>query len=186
MTQAKKDVITLVQEDHQEIKTLMNDLSTAQSGRADIFERLIAKLAMHETAEEEVVHPLVRRAAGGDAVADELLAEEDKGKKALYELEKIGPDAPGFAAKFEPVRGDVLAHATHEEQSEHPKIRAAIDPEQLQRAGSVFEVAENIGPTHAHKHAPESATGNIFVGTFVAVADRVRDALRHAMGTSKR
>src|SRR5438874_1392302 len=111
MTQANDDVISLVLQDHQEIKSLMNELSTTQSGRDDVFERLIAKLAAHETAEEEVVHPLARRADASDALVDSILSEEAKGKEALYELEKMGPDAAGFMPAFEKVRTEVLAHA---------------------------------------------------------------------------
>ena len=188
MTQAHDDVIALVLEDHRQIKSMMNDLSasTAQGDSDDLFERLIAKLAMHETAEEEVVHPLARKTPGGDAIVDELLTEEDKGKKALAELEKMGPSDPGFKSKFEMVKQEVLTHAEHEELREHPNLRSNVDEEQRAKAASMFRVAEKIGPTHAHKMAPESATGNIFVGMFVAVADRVRDAIRDAMHSSAR
>jgi len=178
MTQVQDDVITLVQEDHRQIKSMMNDLSTAQGDHDALFEQLIAKLATHETAEEEVVHPLARRTPDGDAIVDELLKEEDEGKKALAELEKMGPSDPGFRAKFEMVKQEILTHAEHEELREHPKLRSDVDAEQRERAASMFRTAEKIGPTHAHKMAPESAAGNVFVGMFVAVADRVRDAIR--------
>jgi hemerythrin superfamily protein len=174
------DVLELVVQDHAEIKTLMNELATAPAAQDDIFERLVAKLATHETAEEEVVHPLARREAGADAVVDQLLEEESKGKEALAELEKIGVTDPQFASKFERVRSEVLRHAEHEEHDEHPRIRASVDADRLNRAAGIFETAQKIGPTHAHAHAPESATGNVVVGTFVAVADRVRDAVRDA------
>jgi hypothetical protein len=45
---------------------------------------------------------------------------------------------------------------------------------------SELEVAEAMAPTHPHKMAPESAAGNLLVGPFVAMVDRVRDALRDA------
>ena len=45
----------------------------------------------------------------------------------------------------------------------------------------MFRSAENTAPTHAHSMSPESATGNIAVGPFVAIADRARDAIRNAM-----
>ena len=185
MTQVTDDVITLVQEDHRQIKSMMNDLSAAQGDHDALFEKLIAKLATHETAEEEVVHPLARMTPGGDAVVDELLAEEDKGKKALAELEKMGPNDPGFRAKFEMVRQEILTHAEHEELREHPKLRSHVDADKRERAASMFRTAEKIGPTHAHKMAPESATGNIFVGMFVSVADRVRDAIRGTTSSTR-
>jgi hypothetical protein len=39
-------------------------------------------------------------------------------------------------------------------------------------------LAEKFAPTHAHRMAPESAVGNLLVGPFVAMVDRVRDAIR--------
>jgi hypothetical protein len=41
-----------------------------------------------------------------------------------------------------------------------------------------LEAAEAMAPTHPHPHGAESAVGNMVVGPFVAVVDKVRDALR--------
>jgi hypothetical protein len=40
-----------------------------------------------------------------------------------------------------------------------------------------FVTAEMVAPTHAHRFAPESATGNLLLGPAVALFDRVRDML---------
>jgi hypothetical protein len=42
----------------------------------------------------------------------------------------------------------------------------------------VFMLVEQLAPTHAHRHAPESALGNLLVGPFVSIVDRTRDAIR--------
>jgi hypothetical protein len=174
------DVIAAVLEDHADIKSMMTDFTVAsESGqRKEIFTELVAKLAVHETAEEEVVHPLARAVPDGKSIVEQRLEEEDKGKKALAELEQIGVDGPGFDQKFQAVRDEVLAHAEHEEREELPKLNRGIPEERLQRAASVFRTAQRLAPTHAHKHSPESALGNLTVGSFVAVADRTRDAIR--------
>ena len=46
--------------------------------------------------------------------------------------------------------------------------------------GRAFQLAEAMAPTHAHRMAPESAIGNLLVGPFVSMVDRVRDAIRDA------
>src|SRR5947209_6143262 len=107
MGQPHYEVLALVLEDHAHIRVLANDLWLAQGDREELFGQLIAKLAAHETAEEEVVHPLARRAPGGDAIVDDLLAEESKAKRELAELEKIGVNAPDFKRAFEKLRDDV-------------------------------------------------------------------------------
>jgi formate-dependent nitrite reductase membrane component NrfD/hemerythrin superfamily protein len=174
------DVIAAVLEDHQKIKSLMNQIPHAGTEKRDLFRELVATLAMHETAEEEIVHPLARRAENGDEVVEPRLEEEDQGKKALAHLEEIGVDDARFDAEFAKLKKEVLRHAQNEEQQEHPRLEHDIEQEQLQRAGRLFRKVEQMGPTHAHAAAPESATGNVLVGTFVAVADRVRDAIHSA------
>jgi hemerythrin superfamily protein len=173
-----QDLIDVIQTDHQEIKRLMEQVGSATANREEAFSRLVTKLATHETAEEEVVHPLARKAPDGDRLVEARLEEESEGKAELAELEKMGVDDPSFTAAFEKLRGAVLAHAEHEEREEHPQLRETVDSGRLEKAATLFRKAEQMGPTHAHAHSPESATGNVLVGTFVAVADRVRDALR--------
>lgn len=176
------DVIEAVRADHREIETLFTRVDQARQddARRDAFEQLVRKLAVHETAEEEVVHPLGRRAPDGDAVVEQRLQEEDKGKKELAELEKTGIESPDFEVRFARVRTAVLDHAQHEEQNEHPLILANNDEDRLRRATSLFRAAEKTAPTHPHAMAPESATGNVLVGMFASVADRARDAIRNA------
>jgi hypothetical protein len=40
-----------------------------------------------------------------------------------------------------------------------------------------FVTAETMAPTHAHRFAPDSATGNLLLGPPVALVDRIRDLL---------
>lgn len=176
------DVIAAVQADHAEIKELFSQVVSAPGvdARRDGFERLVRKLAVHETAEEEVVHPLLYQAPGGEAVAEARVEEESKGKNLLSELEKMGVDDPGFDAGFAQLRTEVLAHAEREEHEEHPMLEQAVDRDKLQQLAGVFRAAESMAPTHPHPKGPDTALGNMVVGPFAAVADRARDAIRAA------
>ena len=178
---AGDDLVAVIRADHDEIRSLFAAVESAADGEAkrEVFERLVRKLAVHETAEEEVVRPVVR-AAGGDEVADQRNQEEDRAKDSLSELERLGPDAPEFGAAFAAFRTEVLAHAEREEQQEHRLLEAESD-ERRRTLANVFRAAEEAAPTHPHPHGPESATGNVLVGPAVALADRARDAVRAAM-----
>jgi Hemerythrin HHE cation binding domain len=136
-------LIEVIRDDHQQIKTMLEPVRTGM--HADAFQQLVAKLAVHETAEEEVVHPLTRNAPGGEPVVEQRLEEEDKGKKALAELEKMGVDDPRFPAGFEQLRTEVLAHAQHEEQEEHPKLAQSVDQEKLRSLAKVFPLGGEHG-----------------------------------------
>ncbi len=176
------DLIATVRSDHLEIKDLFSQVTSALGvdAKREAFERLVRKLAVHETAEEEVVHPLLYQAPGGDSVAQARVDEESKSKELLSDLEKMGVDHAEFDARFAHLRSEVLAHAEREEQEEHPKLEQAVDEEKLRQLAGVFRAAESMAPTHPHPKGPDTALGNMVVGPFAAIADRARDAIRNA------
>ena len=74
----------------------------------------------------------------------------------------------------------VETHAASEERDVLPLLeRTAV--ERRRAMGDLFLTAEAMAPTHAHRMAPESALGNVLVGPFVAMVDKVRDAI-HGRG----
>lgn len=52
------DVITLLHRQHETIRTLFAEVETAVGDeRTDAWHQLVRLLSVHETAEEEIVHP---------------------------------------------------------------------------------------------------------------------------------
>lgn len=177
----REDVITLLERQHQQIRELFTELESAVGDhRRDKFRELVRLLAVHETAEEEVVHPAAREAENGDAVVDARLGEEHRAKQLLSSLDELGPDAEGFDLLLLQLRDDVLAHADHEEREEFPRIRAVCSPEQLRGMAVAVRAAEAIAPTRPHPGV-ESAKANLLLGPPVAVMDRARDLIRSAL-----
>ena len=103
---------------------MIRDLFTAvtlSAGEAQVqaFERLVTLLAMHETAEEQVLRPVTRmKVDGGNGIADARVEEERQAKVMLADLQRIGPGGEGFDELFAQLRAAVLTHAVHEEQYE--------------------------------------------------------------------
>src|SRR5436305_429659 len=88
-----RDDVTLKQQ-HDRIKQLFLDTLDASDAttREEAFTRLRTLLAVHETAEEMIVHPRVRRKiTGGEAIVDARLAEEHDANEALQQIEKLDP-----------------------------------------------------------------------------------------------
>jgi hemerythrin superfamily protein len=180
-TEPKPDVVEFLEAQHDEIRTLFADLRSASAAdKGDVFQCLVRLLAVHETAEEMAVHPAVRRAEGGDAIVQRRLDEESEAKQMLADLEDMGVDDPRFSASLAAFEQAVLGHAEQEEQQEFPLLYEVHDEEVLRGMTSQVKVAEAMAPTHPHPHGPESATGNLLVGPFVSMVDRVRDALRRS------
>ncbi|GAA2424122.1 hemerythrin domain-containing protein [Streptomyces macrosporus] len=179
------DVVALLMRQHGEIRNLFDEVEAAQGdARRDAFHRLVRMLAVHETAEEEVVHPYARRNIdGGDAVVDQRLAEERKAKETLKAMEDMDPDDPTFTPRLQILRREVEEHARAEERYEFNHIAHDTEPARLRAMATAVKAAEAMAPTRPHPGA-ETAAENLAVGPLAAVVDRTRDAVRKAMGKS--
>src|SRR5262245_18227065 len=120
-----KDVVDLLLEQHDQIKDLFSRLRTAQGKqKQQLFDELVRLLAVHESAEESVVHPAARKAVdNGDQMVGRRLREEDEAKHALAELYDMGVDHPQFEQKLALLAQSVIAHATREEDEEFRYLR---------------------------------------------------------------
>ncbi|TDC83901.1 hemerythrin domain-containing protein [Micromonospora sp. KC606] len=177
---AEEDVVDLLLAQHARIEQLFL-LVIGGTGdiRRDAFDDLVKLLAAHETAEEEIVHPLARKlpGGGGDAMVDERLAEERQAKETLRTLVAGGVDADGFETGIILLRDAVLTHARHEERYEFPRLRQHVPADRLRGLAAAVRAAEATAPTRPHPGA-QSAKGNLAAGPALAVIDRIRDAVR--------
>ncbi|HZC54069.1 MAG TPA: hemerythrin domain-containing protein [Mycobacterium sp.] len=173
-----QDVVAFLKSQHEEIKGLFTQVSGARGEqRKEIFTDLRRLLAVHETAEEEIVHPRAKsELEDGDAVVSVRLAEEREAKQVLAELEKLDVDSPEFEAMFSSFRADVIAHAEAEEEEEFSKLAAELDETQLRRLRKAAELAEKTAPTHPHPGV-ESRAANLAAGPFAAMLDRAKDLI---------
>jgi len=175
-----EDVVTYLTNQHEAIKALFVETLDAKdtATQQEAFTRLRTLLAVHETAEEMMVHPRVRRKIdGGAEIADARLTEEHDAKIALSELEKIPCGTADFSKELIHLQAAVLEHAAREEIEEFTLLSEQLDADELAKLTSAVEVAERIAPTHPHAGV-ESAFVNFAVGPFASLLDRARDALR--------
>jgi len=182
MTRPDEDVIELLIRQHHDIRALFEEVERGTGKeRQDAFRALVRLLSVHETAEEELIHPAVRRTEGGDAVVDARVAEEHRAKELLVTLDRIGPQSEGFDTLLVQLREDVLAHAGHEEREEFPRLRARFTEEELRSLARAVRAAERIAPTRPHPGV-ESPEANFLLGPPTALMDRARDLIRSALG----
>ncbi|MET7863032.1 hemerythrin domain-containing protein [Micromonospora taraxaci] len=176
----EEDVVDLLLAQHAQIEQLfLLVIGGTGDTRRDAFDELVKLLAAHETAEEEVVHPLARTlpGGGGDAMVDDRLDEERQAKETLQALISGGVDADGFDTGIILLRDAVLMHARHEERYEFPQLRQHVPAERLRSLATAVRTAEASAPTRPHPSA-QSAKANLAAGPALAVIDRVRDAVR--------
>ncbi|PSR58642.1 hemerythrin [Nocardia sp. MDA0666] len=176
------DAVTFLREQHARIRELFDQVQRAgdRGEREDRFRELRRLLAVHETAEEEIVHPRARREVdNGAAIVDARLAEENQAKIQLADLESIDAGSVEFDVRLGKLREAVLAHAEHEEREEFAQLHAELDPGELNRMRKAVEFAEATAPTRPHPGV-ESATANMLAGPFASMLDRVKDAISAA------
>lgn len=177
MITSGNDIVSFLKGQHQQIRQLFARVNTAQGkGREEAFTALRRLLAVHETAEEEIVHPAARKALpNGQLVVDARLQEENEAKKTLAQLEKLDPASHEFTTQLDLLERSVLVHAEAEEREEFSRLADVFDREQLERMRKAVEFAEKMAPTHPHPGV-ESQAANLLMGPFAAMLDRTRDA----------
>ena len=172
------DVVSFLKDQHERIKRLFGQVLAATGAqRQEAFQQLRRLMAVHETAEEEIVHPAAKRAlTDGETIVARRLHEENLAKKELTELEAVDTNTQEFETRLRALLAAVLAHAQAEEREEFAQLAARLEEPRLTRMRKAVELAEAIAPTRPHP-GTESAAANLLAGPFLSMIDRARDAL---------
>ncbi|HEY7051594.1 MAG TPA: hemerythrin domain-containing protein [Mycobacterium sp.] len=181
--QSQDDVVKFLKGQHNLIKDMFDEVLHASDTKAreKAFVDLRQLLAVHETAEEMVVHPRARHEMdAGDEIVDARLAEEHAAKQQLQELEKMDIGAKEFLDELAKFQQAVVDHAEREEAEEFNKLQRELDADDLKRLAAAVRAAEAIAPTRPHPGV-ESAAVNFAVGPFASMLDRARDAIQDAL-----
>src|SRR4051812_27055723 len=177
--QSTDDVVKFLRDQHNLIKDMFEDVLSANDPKAreKAFVDLRQLLAVHETAEEMVVHPRARQEiADGEEIVDARLKEERVAKEQLSKLESMDVASSEFLTELTKFRDAVIDHAEHEENEEFNKLQRRLDSDDLGRMAKAVQAAEAIAPTRPHPGV-ESAKLNFAVGPFASMLDRARDAI---------
>jgi hemerythrin superfamily protein len=181
--QSTDDAVKFLTHQHNLIKDMFDEVLSASSdeARETAFTQLRQLLAVHETAEEMVVHPRARHELNeGDSIVDARLKEEHEAKEQLSKLEKMDIGSKGFIDELTKFRDAVVEHAEHEENEEFNKLQRQLDSADLGRMAKAVQAAEAIAPTRPHAGV-ESAKLNFAVGPFASMLDRARDLIKQAV-----
>jgi hemerythrin superfamily protein len=181
VTMSRTDIVELLLADHHDAEELLGRLeSVASEERAAYFSTIVIDLVAHEVAEEHVVYPIIRHAAGGEAEAKARIREESAVEVLLVGLQKLDATSPEFVEKFTTMREAVLDHAHAEEATTFPILAEFEDDESRIALGGRYRHAKSVAPTHPHPHAPHSPPGNIVLDPVAALFDRARNAMKGA------
>ena len=178
------DAITLLKNDHKEVKRLFRDFERAKDDRArkEAVEAMIRELSVHSAIEEQIFYPAVRQEVPdeNDTVL-EGLEEHHVVKWTLSELEGMEPSDERYKAKVTVLIESVRHHIEEEEGEMFPAVREALGRKRLGEIGDRMELAKKSAPTHPHPRSPDEPPGNLVAGAGAAVVDRARDTVERAV-----
>ena len=124
-----QDIADIVGPQHEHVKVLLHKVrQTTGQERAEAFYALRLTLAVHETAEEQSIHPQALHQLGlYDRAANDRIAEGQTAAQTIRALELVDVDSDQFNYSFEGFAASVIEHATAEENDEWPALRNIAD-----------------------------------------------------------
>lgn len=137
----QQDAISLLTEDHQQVKKMFQQFDKLREDEEDekeaLARKICAALTAHATVEEEIFYPAVREAIDDDDLMDEADVEHASAKELIAQIEAASADDDHYDAKVK-VLSEHIDHHVKEEQNEmFPKAKKAkID---LQALGEQIE-----------------------------------------------
>jgi len=149
MTTTDHEVTTVVLAQHQDVAGRLSAVASATGAdRSAEFASLAALLTAHETAEQSVIYPALRKLGGeGTRIADERISEETAAKDTLTKLQAMDTGSEEFERLFSEFSAKVHAHAASEEAHVIPLLTQSTTPEDRQAMGDAFLSAQQGAPS---------------------------------------
>jgi hemerythrin superfamily protein len=124
------DPFDALAQDHRKVLALMERIEATDNSaivrRAAMLFQLKRMLTAHALAEEDIVYPMLLKDAKRPEEAKELYREHADMKVRLFELEHKAKDDRSWLEDIRALHRFVREHAREEEESEFPKLRAAL------------------------------------------------------------
>ncbi len=127
-TKATHDAITLLTNDHKEVKKLFKEFEKLSdsddiSAKEELVEQICQELTIHTEIEEEIFYPATREAIKDDDLLNEAEVEHASAKDLIAQLQSMDSSDDMYDAKVT-VLGEYIEHHVQEEESEmFPKAR---------------------------------------------------------------
>ena len=158
------DPITLLKRQHREVEGLFRQIEDAEDAgsRRQLLDRIVEKLTLHTSIEEELFYPAVREAPAKSAqdTIDEAFEEHHVVKLVMADLPKADVDDGRFSAKMT-VFSELIKHHVQEEEKEMFKLARKLGKDELSSLGEQMtaRVAEAGGlEEEEEEEAEESAS----------------------------
>jgi hemerythrin superfamily protein len=130
------DAISLLVSQHREVEALLGRLegeSPQSAAFRQIFDELADALAIHSTIEEKIFYPAAKTEET-EELLESSVEEHLAVKRVLATMLETAPNGDALA-ELEELGGLTKAHVLEEERELFPRVRKAMDEEELQELG---------------------------------------------------
>ena len=133
------DAITLLKDDHDRLKKLLNELdATTERGvktREQLFGRVKDELTVHESIEEEIFYPALKEHPKTKEITLEAYEEHHVVDMVMKEIEGLPFDDERWGAKFTVMKENIEHHIEEEEGQMFKQARQVFEEEELEALG---------------------------------------------------
>ena len=137
------DAITLLKNDHDKVKRLLNELeSTTERGvktRQELFATIKGELTVHETIEEEIFYPALKSHPKAKDLVLEAYEEHHVVDQVMAELEGLDVSDETWGAKATVMKENVEHHIEEEEGEMFKQARQVFERQELEELGAQME-----------------------------------------------
>jgi hypothetical protein len=137
------DAITLLKNDHDKVKRLLNELeSTTERGvktREELFATIKGELTVHEVIEEEIFYPALKEHPKAKDLVLEAYEEHHVVDQVMAELEGLDVSDETWGAKATVMKENVEHHIEEEEQEMFKQARQVFERQELEELGTRME-----------------------------------------------
>jgi len=141
------DAVTLLKDDHDTLKKILNDLdSTTERGvktREELFTRVRRELEVHEAIEEEIFYPALKEHPKAKDLVLEAYEEHNVVDMVMAEIQDTPYDDEAWGAKLTVMKENIEHHIEEEEGEMFPQAREVFARSELQELGDRMQARKD-------------------------------------------
>lgn len=133
------DALSLLKEDHDKVKKMLDELeSTTERGvktREQLFTKVRQELEVHETIEEQIFYPALKNHPKTKEIALEAYEEHHVVDTIMAEIGDLAYDDETWGAKFTVMKENLEHHIEEEEGEMFRQAKQVFDKDELTQLG---------------------------------------------------
>jgi hemerythrin-like domain-containing protein len=133
------DALSLLKEDHDKVKKMLEELdSTTERGvktREELFTKVKQELQVHESIEEEILYPALKDHPKTKELALEAFEEHHVVNMVMAEIEGVPFEEETWGAKFTVMKENLEHHIEEEEGEMFKQAKQVFDNDELAQLG---------------------------------------------------